>query len=188
MIVLLSGLALYTGLHLFTTALRPVRQGIVGRIGEVPWKILSAIGLVASVWLMVRGYGEASAQAVWTAPGWARNLVVVLMVPTFILYTGSYPGSAIRTRVRHPQLTGFMLWAGMHLLVNGEVRATVLFGGLLLWAIVQSILLNRRDGKPPLPQPGASFLKAWAAIPVGIALWVGLLLSHQWLFGVSPFA
>ena len=81
-----------------------------------------------------------------------------------------------------------MLWAGMHLLVNGEVRATVLFGGLLLWAIVQSILLNRRDGKPPLPQPGASFLKAWAAIPVGIALWVGLLLSHQWLFGVSPFA
>ena len=188
MIVLLLGLALYAGLHLFTTALRPARQAIVARIGEIPWKAVSAIGLIASVWLMVRGYGEASAAALWTAPGWTRPLVVALMLPTFILYLGTHPGSAIGARIRHPQLTAFMLWSGMHLLVNGEIRATVLFGGLLSWAVVQLILLDRRDGKPPLPQPTASPLKAWAAIPLGIALWVGLLLAHEWLFGVSPLA
>lgn len=188
MILLLLGLALYAGLHLFTTALRSVRDPIVARIGEISWKAVVAIGLIASVWLMVRGYGDASAEALWIAPGWARPLVVVLMLPTFILYMGTHPGSAIGARIRHPQLTAFMLWAGMHLLVNGEFRATILFGGLLAWAVVQLILLDRRDGKPPLPQPNASPLKAWAAIPIGIALWVGLLFAHEWLFGVSPIA
>ena len=188
MIVLLSGLALYTGLHLFTTALRPVRQGIVGRIGEVPWKILCAIGLVASVWLMVRGYGSASAEALWIAPHWMRAAVVVLMLPVLILYMGSYPGSAIRSRVHHPQLTGFKIWALLHLIVNGEIRAVVLFGGLLAWGIVEVILLNRRDGRPPLPAPADNALRAWASVPIGFVTWIGLLWLHPWLFGVDPLS
>ena len=186
MILMLLGLGLYAGLHLATTALRPVRDTIVGRIGEISWKAVSAIGLIASIFLMVQGYGDAPAEALWTAPAWTRPLVVFLMLPTFILYIGTHPGSAIGARIRHPQLTAFKLWAGLHLLVNGEIRAIVLFGGLLAWAVVQLILLNRRDGKPPLPQPSPSPFKAWAAIPIGLALWVILLVAHPWLFGVSP--
>ncbi len=188
MILLLLGLVLFAGLHLFTTVLRPMRERVVAKIGEGPWKGLIALGLIASVVLIVRGYGVASSAALWIAPDGARHLVVFAMLPVLILYMGSYPGSAIRARLRHPQLMGFALWALLHLIVNGEVRAVTLFGGLLIWAMIQAVLLNRRDGTPPLPEAGESIAKAWAAVPVGGGVWALLLWAHEWLFGASPFA
>jgi len=188
MILLVLGLALFAGLHMVTTIWRPVRERAIARIGAVPWKILIAVGLIVSVWLMVRGFGRTSAEVLWIAPDWARGVVVLGMLPVLILYMGSFPGSALRARVRHPQLLGFKLWAVLHLIANGEFRTVVLFGGLLAWAVVQLILLNRRDGTPPLPRQDASALKAWAAMPIGIVVWIVLLLSHEWLFGVSPLA
>ena len=188
MILLLLGLASFAGLHLFTTVFEAVRDDAVARIGERPWKLIIAVGLALSVWLMVRGYGTAPASVLWSAPGWARAVVVLAMLPVLVLYMGSFPGSAIRAYVRHPQLTGFALWAGLHLLVNGEVRATVLFGGLLLWAVMQIVLLNRRDGTPPLPAAHGPVLRTWMAVPVGVGVWGLLLWAHQWLFGASPLA
>jgi len=188
MILLILGVALFAGLHLFTTLWRPVREGGIARIGAGPWKGLIAVGLIASIWLIGRGYGEASAAILWNAPDWLRYVIVIGMLPAFILFFGSFSGSALRTRIRHPQLTGVKLWAALHLLANGDVRSLVLFGGLLAWAVVEVILLNRRDGKPPLPAPDASAMKAWTAVPVGVVVWGLLLVAHPVLFGVSPFA
>ena len=186
MILLVLGLILWTDLHLLTTIGRPLRERAVARIGEGPWKGLIALGLVLSIWLMARGYGAASVEALWVAPDWLRGTVVVLMLPTFVLYAGTMPGSALAARVRHPQLTAFKAWAVLHLIANGDVRSLVLFGGLLAWAVVQVILLNRRDGKPPLPAPAASAARAWAFVPLGAAVWAVLLWIHPWLFGVNP--
>ena len=186
MTLLLLGLVLFTVAHFGTTIAAPLRDPVVARIGEGPWKGIVALVLIGSVWLMVQGYRAAPVDALWVAPTWMRHAVVALMVPTFILYMGSYPGSALRARIRHPQLTGFKLWAVLHLVANGELRAVVLFGGLRGWAVLQMILLNRRDGKPPLPAAHSSVLRAWAAIPIGIVAWVVLLLVHPWLFGVNP--
>lgn len=187
MSLLLLGVGLFIGLHLFTTILRPVRMGVIGKIGEGPWKGLIALGLIASLWLIGRGYGAASGEALWDAPVWMRHLAIVLMLPALILFVGSFSGSKMRALIRHPQLTGVKLWAVLHLLVNGDMRSLVLFGGLLAWAVVQVILLNKRDGKGPLPAPSDSPVKAWMAVPMGLVAWVGLMGAHQWLFGVSPF-
>ena len=186
MIWLLIGLALWTGLHLFTTVFRPTRGRIVARIGEGAWKGIVALGLVLSIWSMARGYGATSAGTLWIAPEWLRHLAVAAMLPVFILYMGTIPGSALAARVRHPQLTAFKLWAVLHLVANGDVRSLVLFGGLLAWAVAQLVLLNRRDGKPPLPRPAASSLRAWAFVPAGFVIWAVLLWAHPWLFGVHP--
>jgi len=186
MILLLAGLALFAGLHLFTTVLRPLRMRAVVRVGEGVWKGLIAVGLVVSIFLMVRGYGAAPAAALWSPPATARGIVVVAMLPVLILYMGSYPGSALRARLRHPQLAGFALWAVLHAGVNGSVRAVVLFGGLALWAVVQAMLLNRRDAGAPLPPAHPSMVRAWLAVPLGGAVWAVLLWLHPWLFGVDP--
>lgn len=186
MILLLTGLALFIGLHLFTTVLRPARARMVARIGQGAWKGLIALGLFAGVFLMVRGYGTASATALWPAPAPARLLVTMAMLPVLVLYMGSYPGSALRARLRHPQLTGFALWAVLHLAVNGTLRSVVLFGGLAAWAVVQAMLINRRDGPVSLPPAADSVLRAWLSVPLGIAVWAVLLWAHPWLFGVDP--
>ncbi len=188
MILLLLGLALFVIAHLGTTIAAPLRGRVTAQIGEVAWKAIAALILIGSVWLMVQGYRDAPTDALWVAPAWMRHVVVALMLPTLVLYAGSYPGSAMRAWVRHPQLIGFKLWAVLHLVANGEIRAVVLFGGLLAWSVLELILLNRRDGKPPLPAPHTLILRAWAAIPIGIIAWVALLLAHPWLFGVNPLS
>jgi uncharacterized membrane protein len=47
--------------------------------------------------------------------------------------------------MRHPQLTGVKTWALAHLLVNGDLPSFILFGGLLAWAVVEVILINRQN-------------------------------------------
>ncbi len=178
MIYLIAGVLIF--------ALAHFAKRIFPDVSEIPRKIVVALLLIFSVWLMSRGYGEASANVLWTVPGAVRLVGVLLMIPALILFAGSYPGSALRARIRHPQLTGFKLWAAIHLIVNGDVRSVVLFGGLLAWAVVQMIVVNRAVGKPPLPAASDKALVALGALPIGIAAWVLLFGGHAWLFGVSP--
>ncbi len=182
MTYLILGLGLFTFAHL---AHRIVPDFVKG-IPTVPRKIVIALILIFSVWLMIKGYPMASAETLWSAPQSVRHIGFAAIVLAFILYVGSYPGSALRARVRHPQLTGFKIWAVVHLIVNGDVRSVVLFGGLLAWAVAEVVVLNRASGKPALPHASDNVIIAWAAIPVGLAAWVLFFAGHAWLIGVSP--
>ena len=72
-----------------------------------------------------------------------------------------------------------------HLLVNGQVRDVLLFGGLSLWAIVGIVLANLRDGEWQRPGPVAPWKDALLIIVAAAA--TGLMFHfHGWLFGVSP--
>ena len=182
MTYLIAGVVLFALAH-FAKRLVP---GLTAALPEIARKIIVGLLLIFSVWLMIQGYGEASAEVLWAVPKVVRYVLIVAMVAAFILYVGSYPGSALRARIRHPQLTGFKLWALIHLIVNGDVRSVILFGGLLAWAVVQTSVIDRASGKPPLPAPSDSALKAWLSIPIGLIAWMAIFLSHQWIFGVSP--
>jgi hypothetical protein len=46
----------------------------------------------------------------------------------FILFAASAMATSIKRFVRHPQLTGVLLWALAHLFSNGDGRSLVLFG------------------------------------------------------------
>jgi len=182
MINLSAGVVLFSLAHLAHRTM----PSLIGALPDIPRKILVALMLILSVWMMGKGYGEASAGILWTVPNAVRLIAVFLMALAFILFFSTHPGAALRSRMRHPQLTGFKLWAILHMLVNGDVRSVVLFGGLLIWAVVSVIIINKQTGKPPLPAPSDNALIAWMAIPIGLAVWVAIFLGHEWLFGVSP--
>lgn len=186
MIWLLLGLALWWGAHLVKPLAPALRARAVARIGEGPWRGCALVALIVSIWLMSVGYGAAAAPPWWVLPNWGKHLIAALMLPALMLVVGSYPGSLARSVVRHPQLTGFKLWAALHLIANGDLRSTVLFGGLLAWAVVTVVALNRRDGRPPLPEPSPSPVRRWGFAVVGMVAWAALIALHPWLFGVSP--
>jgi NnrU protein len=72
-----------------------------------------------------------------------------------------------------------------HLLVNGDLASVVLFGGILAWAVVEVILINRATERGPLPEP-APLGKEIGAV-VGAVLVTGAIgWVHNWL-GVWPF-
>ena len=61
----------------------------------------------------------------------------------FYFYAASGLKTRLTQKVRHPQLSGFKAWALAHLLVVGSVQGVILFGGLLAWAVVSVIVINR---------------------------------------------
>ena len=148
MMMLTSGVLLWSGAHLFKRIAPDVRN----RLGN-SGRPLIALLLLGSVVLMTWGYQQADA-SVW----WGRQTVWV-GVNNLLVYLGFYciAGSWVRARVagviRHPQLTAIKLWAVAHLFVNGDSRSFVLFGGLLVWSVIEVILINKNEGKLPLSKP-----------------------------------
>ena len=72
-----------------------------------------------------------------------------------------------------------------HLLVNGTLEAIVLFGGLLAWAVVEVILINRAEPRPEPPAPAAA-RKEVTAIVATLVVYGVIAWAHYW-FGYPAF-
>ena len=137
MILLVAGVLLWSGAHLFKRAAPAARA----RMGD-PGKGLVALLLVASVVMMWLGYRWAPHVPVWYPPEFLKHVNNLLMLFAFYLFGVGAAKGLLAARIRHPQLTAVKIWAVAHLLVNGDVKSFVLFGGLLIWAVVEVIVIN----------------------------------------------
>jgi uncharacterized membrane protein len=181
MIWLILGLLLWSGAHLFKR-LAPARRAAMGDKG----KGIVAVALVASIVLMVIGYRAwDSGVILWNYSPALVGINNLLMVFAFYLYAASGMKTRITGVIRHPQLTAVKVWAVAHIMANGDLESLVLFGGLLAWAVVEVIVINRaqRDWTRPAPAPmGKEIGAVVGAVVVTIA--VGFI--HGWL-GPWPF-
>lgn len=186
---IVAGLALWWGAHLFKR-LAPVARAGLGDGG----KGLVAIGVVAGVVLMVIGYrgsdwlGIAGAAQIdlWYPPAFLTHVNNLLMLFAVYLYAASGMKTRITRVIRHPQLTAVKTWAIAHLLVNGDLASVVLFGGILAWAVVSVIMINRSEPRGPLPEPASPGKETGAVI--GALLVTGAIGGVHWWLGVWPFA
>ncbi len=180
MVLLISGVALWWAAHLFKRV-APERRAALGEKG----KGLVAVLLVLSVFLMARGYGQADGPVWWGRSPATTGINNLLMLLAFYLYAADGMGTRVTAWIRHPQLTGFSLWAVAHLLVNGDLASFVLFGGLLAWALVEIMLLNRAGVWKRRTGPFAARKEIMVAVgAVVVMLVVGLI--HGWI-GPWPF-
>lgn len=185
MTILILGLAIWVGAHLF----KRLAPGPRARLGD-PGKALVAVALVGSVVLMVLGYRAADGAVYWGRSGALVGINNLLMVLAFYIYASGAtppgrPRNWIGTRMRHPQLIGFSFWAIGHLLVNGDVPSFVLFGGLLIWALLEMALINRAEPEwtPPAHGGRASEIRVAVIGAIVLAVVMGI---HHWL-GVTPW-
>jgi uncharacterized membrane protein len=180
MVLLIAGLLLWYAAHLFKRV-APGKRAAMGDAG----KGIVALAVVASVVLMVIGYRGAEYVPVWSLPPFMVHINNLLMIFAFYLYAASGMKTAITQRMRHPQLTAVKIWAVAHLLVNGDVASIVLFGGILAWAVISVIVINRAEPEwtPPQQGPASNEVKA----VVGTLVVVGVVMGiHNWL-GVQPW-
>ena len=76
-------------------------------------------------------------------------------------------------------------WAIAHLLVNGDLASVVLFGGILAWAVVSVIVINRAEPRGPLPGPVSTGKEIGAVVGAVVVTGV-VMVIHNWL-GVPPW-
>ena len=183
MIYLIVGVALWWAAHLFKR-LAPAARAKMGDSG----RLVMTVAIVASVVLMVIGYKTADGAVYWGRSGALVGINNLLMVLAFYFYAASAAKGAkiwLGTKVRHPQLTGFSIWAASHLLVNGDVPSFILFGGLLVWALVEIGLINAQEGPWTAP-PQAPFKKEVVALVITAVVVVVVMVIHFYL-GAVPW-
>ncbi|MCC5967928.1 MAG: hypothetical protein JJU24_17570 [Natronohydrobacter sp.] len=179
-LVLILGVALWTGAHLFKR-LAPERRAAMGEAGKLP----VTLALVGSIVLMTLGYKWADPVWLWVTPNWMVHLNNLLVFIGFYLFAVSGLKTRLHQKIRHPQLSGFKAWALAHLLVVGTVQGVILFGGLLAWAVVSVIVINRANRSWTRPPEAAAWKEGVALVGALFAmLVVGQI--HGWL-GPWPF-
>lgn len=183
MTVLIAGLLLFSIAHLYPSIMPSARKRLVEKLGFNPYRGLFSVTIVASLVLIVFGWKAASPTGLYTAPLQAGPIASAVVFLAFVLFVASQRKTNFRRFVRHPQMAAVILWSVAHLLVNGDSRSLALFGGLGLWAVVEIVLCNRRDGVWEKPEP-VTVAQDAITVAIGTAAFVLIWYFHLALFGV----
>jgi uncharacterized membrane protein len=187
--LLIIGLVVFLGIHCFSMA-RASRAGLIGRVGEGPYKGIYSLLSLAGIVLIAVGYGQYRAGGyipVWDPPVWTRHLALLLVWIAFVCVAAAYLPGRIKARLKHPMLAGVKIWALAHLLANGDLGSILLFGSVLAWAVAARISVKRRD--VAAQHGGTAAPMGWRndvlAVVLGTAIYVVFLVwLHPWLIGV----
>jgi uncharacterized membrane protein len=110
---------------------------------------------------------------------------------------------------RHPFMWGVGLWAGAHILANGDLASLVLFAAVGVLALLGTLLIDRKYAARRGPDwqefaaatsnlPLAAVFAGrqrlafaeigWWRVALALAVYALLLAAHPWLFGGAPLA
>ncbi|MFP6741154.1 MAG: NnrU family protein [Alphaproteobacteria bacterium] len=138
-----------------------VRDGIVGRLGEKPFRALhGVVDLAAPAWLIL-AYTSAPYVALWPPVMAARYVPLVVMpVVTVLLVCGlttknptamywEKPGDGdpvpgILKITRHPVMWAVVLWAFAHMAPNGDMGSVIFIAAFATMAAVGMGAIDRR--------------------------------------------
>jgi uncharacterized membrane protein len=203
---------LWLAIHIGVSGTR-LRAAAVGVVGERRFAGAFSVASVAALALLILAFRRADTVALWSAPPWLVAAVDAAMLVALLLFaasvipprgTGEAPRGIIRVS-RHPMLCSFGLWAGLHMLANGDTASLMFFGTFLVTVLagIPSLdaKLARRDparaeavrrvtSRLPFAAIAAGrnrFAAAeigWLPPLAGLLAWVALGLLHPLLFGV----
>lgn len=214
--------ALFVAVHVVMSS-TPIRAQLTVWVGQGVYLLFySAVALTLFAW-MVWEFRLAPYYWVWGSPEWARQIAIYTMPLAAMLVVAGYltpnpsavmgeyalkgaqPVRGIFQITRHPVMLGVSLWAAAHLLANGNVAGLLLFGSLLILAIVgiAHIEARRRASDDPAWQqfvsvtsivPFAAIIARrtrfsftpmdWTRLALGLGLYALLLRFHGEAFGV----
>ncbi len=188
MTILLIGLAVFFGLHIFSAVRsRDPDKDIKQKLGYGPYMGLYSLISIVGFVLIVYGFGAARGSGVlYTPPTGLAHINLVLTIPALILLVASqFPAGHIKKATKHPMLLAVKLWALGHLLANGELNSVILFGSFLAYAVFDRIMVKRRGDNGPGPDAALNPMMDVISVIVGLGLWAAIALwLHTILFGV----
>jgi uncharacterized membrane protein len=167
----------FAGSHLLLSSMS-VRQRLIGRLGELPFRGLYSLVALAFFVPLVRIYFRSKHSGPWL---WAIAIGPVLTVLIYVgmgiaftlllsglirpspasVVAGAAKASGAFRITRHPVLMGFALFGLLHMIPNGSATDVAFFGGFVLFTLVGTWHQDQR--KLASGTPG--FREFYAATP-----------------------
>ncbi len=185
MIWLVLGVALWSGVHLIPSLGLSLKAGLVQKLGENGYKGVFSVLMIAAIILMVVGWRATDPITLYDPPCWAGSSTALLMFNAFVFFVAAYHPTRLKQIIRHPQLTGMLLWAIAHLIANGDSRSLILFGGLGLWSLIEIRMINAREGTWVKPDAPSIFIELRGLV-ISVIIFAAVLFLHPYFAGVSP--
>lgn len=185
MVILLAGILLWVSTHLFKRVAPGLRDALIDRFGLGTMKLsVTALSFI-SLALIVVGFKTTPFVAIYDPPAWGKFLNTPMMFGAVVLFGVASSRGRLRTWLRHPMLTGVIVWASAHLLVNGDTASLVLFGAMLVWAVAEIVAINARSGPWERPVAGPAIYDL-RLVGISVAVFAVIGYIHG-LIGPSPF-
>ena len=176
MFSLILGVLIWAYSHL----MKRITPGFRAKLGEGPGKGVATLLTVLALYLMITGYLTADVIVVWTPPDVFEHINNLLMLIAVILVFMQANRGTLRTYLRHPMLTAVKTWALAHLLVAGDLASIILFGGMMAWAVVDVIFINKMEVRAPKPAKGP-LINDVIYVVICLVVFVAIAELHKWL-------
>jgi uncharacterized membrane protein len=178
MTTLAIGLGVFLGLHAVPTV-PPLRSAILARVRSGAYRGLFSLLTAVGLGLTIYGKSVAPWIRLYDPAPWGHTLALWTMPVAFFLLTAAYVPSWTRHRLRHPMLLSILLWAGVHLLANGDMASLLLFGGFGAFALLGLLSHTWREERA---RPAAHWWGDVVALLGGACGYAAGLYLH-WLAG-----
>ena len=184
--LLILGLAIWVVVHFFPVLMPAQRLALKTKLGEGPYKGIFALLIIGSIVLIVQGWKAMEPSQIYFLGTGARHGAFSLVALAFILFVAAnVKRSRIKRLIRHPQLTGVIIWAIAHLLANGDSRSLILFSTLGIWSLLSILLINKRDGAYKKPDTVISWPMEALVVIGGLVLYAIFAKFHVYFAGVA---
>jgi uncharacterized membrane protein len=185
MTILIIGIFLFGGSHLFSILLAPMRNRLSAWLGEARYKGIYSIVSIVGFGMMFWGYGllRDNGDSFYVPSLYMRHITMILVLFGFIFMAASYGKSYLKFWSQNPFSIGVCLWAIGHLIANGKTPVVLIY--LTLLAIAAADIVNSMArGNRPMFEPNAK--SDVTAILVGLAVYALMLfVFHPYVLGVK---
>ncbi len=221
---LLLAALFFTGIHLGVSG-TTLRDRIVARAGLRGYMVAFSVASVAGIVWLVSAYSAAGYVPTWGQLEWWKPFAIVLMLPAFLLaviglttpnptavaqqgLVDRAPQGIVRV-TRHPFLVGVAIWAGVHLVGNGDVASLLFFGALAIVAVAGTVSIDAKRRRALGARAWDTFTARTSIVPfaaivagrntfvarefgwwrpaAGLAAYALMLGGHAHIIGISPF-
>lgn len=183
MYLFLTGLVLFFCMHVLTVT-PLLRREVLGRLSDPQRKTTVAILSLGGIVLVGMGWHAVPEDLMFSPILLVRGAAPWLVSVAFILFVAGGVGvrSYIRRHLHHPMLIGVTLWSVVHLMANGGLRETLLFGSFLAFSLY-ALAIEFSCGKRAVFTPSLR----WDGVVVisGLLAAGGIMHAHRLLFGVA---
>ncbi len=214
----------FIGIHLGVSG-TVLRDQIVRRIGLRGYMAAFSVASVGAIIWLVSAYNAAEYVPTWGPLQWWKPVMIVLMLPAFLLVVIGLatpnptavaqealvdrPPQGIVRITRHPFLIGVAIWAGLHLVGNGDVASLLFFAALAIVAVVGTASIDAKRRRVLGAKAWDVFASRTSIVPfaaiaagrnslmmqeigwwrpaAGLVAYALMLGGHAHIIGVSPW-